>query len=73
MYDSATFAPTVTLWAMTLTSHGFLSNGSIKKQLKARFYHFAIMASIKERAAALNLAEKLCVRPQGKFTKQVLR
>lgn len=30
------------------------------------------MTSIKERAAALNLAEKLCVRPQGEFIKHAL-
>lgn len=31
------------------------------------FHHLVSMASIKERAAALNLAEKLRVRPQGKI------
>lgn len=37
----------------------------IRTCIQFRLYNSVKMASIKEKAAALNLAEKLCVRPQG--------
>ena len=59
------------LAALSCLSHLLLSANEVLTQLLC--HRLVNMASIKERAAALNLADKLCVRPQGEFIKHFQR